>query len=116
MAFIYNHPSNIVHIILKILKFKAFLFVHAFASFSSSIPRQPQELVISSNPLIPIVDLSANDVIFNPITTEIQLRKLGDDKPWRRPKEKSKQFMQLFIIDLSPKDGNVADLIASIGN
>jgi hypothetical protein len=60
--------------------------------------------------------LSADDVIFNPITTEIQLLKLGDNKPRRRLKEKSKQFMQLFIIDLSPRDGNVADLTASTGN
>jgi hypothetical protein len=90
--------------------------MHSFASSSSSIARQPQELVISSDPSIPMVDLNADDVIFNPITYESQLRKLGDGKPWRVPKEKSEQLMQLFIAGLSPKDGIVADLTASIGN
>jgi hypothetical protein len=90
--------------------------VRSFASSSSSIARQPQELVISSDPSIPMVDLSADDVIFNPITSVSQLRKLGDGKPWRGPKEKSEQLMQLFIASLSPKDGIVADLTTSIGN
>jgi hypothetical protein len=63
-----------------------------------------------------MVDLSVDDVIFNPITYETQLHKLGDGKPWRRPKEKSEQFMQLFITSLSPKDSIVADLTASTGN
>jgi hypothetical protein len=90
--------------------------VRSFASLSFSIARQPQELVISSHPSIPMVDLSTDDVIFNPITYESQLRKLGDDKPWRGPKEKSEQLMQLSIAGLSPKDGIVADLTASTGN
>jgi hypothetical protein len=70
--------SNVVHIILQTLKFKALLLVRSFASSPSSIACQPQELVISSNPSIPMVDLSADDVIFNPITSETQLCKLGD--------------------------------------
>jgi hypothetical protein len=77
--------------------------VRSFASSSFSIAHQPQELVISSDPSIPM-------------TYESQLRKLGDGKPWRGPKEKSEQLMQLFIIGLSPKDGIVADLTASTGN
>jgi hypothetical protein len=87
------YPSNIVHIILQTLKFKALLLVRSFVSSPSSIARQPQELVISSDPSIPMVDLSANDIIFNPITIETQLRKLGDVKPWRGPKEKLEQLM-----------------------
>jgi hypothetical protein len=67
--------------------------VRSFASSSSSIAHHPQELVISSNPSIPIVDLSVDDVIFNPITFKSQLRKLGDSKPWRGPREKSEQLM-----------------------
>jgi hypothetical protein len=35
---------------------------------------------MSSDPSISIVDLNANDVIFNPITTETQLYKLGNGK------------------------------------
>jgi hypothetical protein len=115
LSFIRSYPPNIVFIILQTLKFKALLLVRSFAS-SSSIARQPQELVISSDPSIPMVDLSADDVIFNPITSVSQLRKLGDGKPWRGPKEKSEQLMQLFIASLSPKDGIVADLTTSIGN
>jgi hypothetical protein len=110
------YPSNIVHIILQTLKFKALLLVRSFVSFPSSIACQPQELVISSDPSIPIVDLSADDVIFNPITSETQLCKLGDGKPWRGPKEKSEQFMQLFITGLSLQNGIMADLTASTGN
>jgi hypothetical protein len=113
MTFMSNYPSNALHIILQTLKFKALLLVCSFASSSSSIARQPQELVISCDPSIPMVDLSADDVIFNPITSETQLCKLGDGKPWRGPKEKSEQLMQLFITGLSPKDGIVADLTAS---
>jgi hypothetical protein len=63
-----------------------------------------------------MVDLSANDVIFNPITSETQLCKLGDSKPWRKPKEKLEQLMQLYITGLSPQNGIVANLTASIGN
>jgi hypothetical protein len=110
------YPSNVVHIILQTLKFKAPLLVRSFVSSPSSIARQAQELVISSDPSIPMVDLSADDVIFNPITSETQLRKLGDGKPWRGPKEKSEQLMQLFITSLSPQNGIMADLTASTGN
>jgi hypothetical protein len=110
LSIICNYLPNIDFIILQTLKFKALLLVHSFASSSSSIARQPQELVISSDPSIPMVDLSADDVIFNPITSESQLRKLGDGKPWRGPKEKFEQLMQLFITSLSPKDGIVANL------
>jgi hypothetical protein len=39
--------------------------MRSFVSSSSSIARQPQELVISSDPSIPMVDLRTNDVIFN---------------------------------------------------
>jgi hypothetical protein len=90
--------------------------MHSFASSSFSIAHQPQELVNSSDLSIPMVDLSADDVIFSPITYESQLRKLGDSKPWRGPKEKSEQLMQLFIAGLSPKDGIVVDLTTSTGN
>jgi hypothetical protein len=100
MTFICNHPSNVVHIILQ--TFKALFLVCSFAS-SFSIGRQPQKLVISSNPSISIVDLSADDVIFNPITSKTQLCKLGDNKPWKVPKEKSEQPLQLFITGLSPQ-------------
>jgi hypothetical protein len=93
LSFIRSYPPNVVFIILQTLKFKALLLVHSFASSSFSIARQSQELVISSDPSIPMVDLSADDVIFNPITYESQLRKLGDGKPWRGPKEKSEQLM-----------------------
>ena len=55
--------------------------MHSFASSSSSITCQLQKLVISFDPLIPMVDLSVDEVIFNPITSETQLRKLGDGKP-----------------------------------
>jgi hypothetical protein len=58
------YPSNVVHIILQTLKFKALLLVHSFVSSPSSTARQPQELVISSDPSIPMVDLSIDDVIF----------------------------------------------------
>jgi hypothetical protein len=116
MTFICNHLFNVVHIILQRLQFKALLILLSFASSSSSIARQPQELVISSDPSIPIVDLNANDIIFNPITTGTQLCKLGDGKPWRGPKEKSEQLMQLFIIGLSLKNGIVTDLTASASN
>jgi hypothetical protein len=81
MTFICNYPSNAVQIILQTLKFKALLLMRSFASSSSSIACQPQELVISSDPSILMVDLSADDVIFNPITSENQLCKLGDSKP-----------------------------------
>ena len=111
-----NYPSNALHIILQTLKFKALLLVHLFASSSSFIAHQPQELIISCDPSIPIVDLSADDVIFNPITFETQLCKLGDGKPWKGPKKKSERVMQLFITSLSLKDGIVADLTASTGN
>jgi hypothetical protein len=90
--------------------------VRSFVSSPSSIARQPQELVISSDPSIPIVDLSADDVIFNPITSETQLCKFGDDKRRRGPKEKSEQLMQLFITGLSPQNDIVADLTASTGD
>jgi hypothetical protein len=90
--------------------------VSSFASTPSSIARQPQELVISYDPSIPMVDLSADDIIFNLITSENQLRKLGDGKPWRGPKEKSEQLMQLFITGLSLQNRIVADLIASTRN
>jgi hypothetical protein len=90
--------------------------MRAFATSSSFIARQPQELVISFDPSTSMVDLSANDIIFNSITTETQVHKLGDSKLWKGPKEKSEQFMQLFITGLSPKDGIVADLTASTGN
>jgi hypothetical protein len=63
-----------------------------------------------------MVDLSADDVIFNPITSETQLRKRNDGKPWRGPKEKLEQLMQLFITGLSPQNGIVANLTASTGN
>jgi hypothetical protein len=116
MTFMCNYPSNVVHIILQTLKFKALLLVRSFASSSSSIARQRQELVISCDPSIPMVDLSANDVIFNPITSKTQLHKLGDNKSWRGPKEKLEQLMQLFITGLSPKDGIVTDLTASTDN
>jgi hypothetical protein len=116
LSFIRNYPPNIVFIILQTLKFKALLLVRSFASLSFSIACQPQELVISSDPSISMVDLNVDDVIFNPITYVSQLRKLGEGKPWRGPKEKSEQLMQLFIAGLSPKDGIVADLTASIGN
>jgi hypothetical protein len=116
MTFICNHPSNFVHIILQTLKFKALLLVHSFAFSSSSIGRQPQEFFISFYPSITMLDLSADDVIFNPITSETQLCKLGNGKPWRGPKEKSEQLMLLFISGFSPKDGIVANLTASISN
>jgi hypothetical protein len=110
------YPSNVVHIILQTLKFKALFLVCSFVSSPSSIARQPQDFVISSDPSIPMVDLSADDVIFNPITSETQLCKLGDGKLWRGPKEKSEQLMQLFITGLSPQNGIVADLTTSTGN
>jgi hypothetical protein len=50
MTFICNYFSNAVHIILQILKFKALSLVHSFASSSSSISHQPQELFISYDP------------------------------------------------------------------
>jgi hypothetical protein len=86
LTFICNYLPHIILIILQTLKFKALLFVYSFASSSSSIACQPQEFVISFDPSIPIVDLSIDDGIFNPITTETQL-------PWKGPKEKSKQLM-----------------------
>ena len=81
MTFICKHPCNVVHIIFQTLKVKAPLFACSFVSSSSSIVRQPQELVISFYPSFPMVDLSADDAIFNLITTKTQLCKLGDDKP-----------------------------------
>jgi hypothetical protein len=116
LSFIRSYPPIIVFIILQTLKFKALLLVRSFASSSFSIARQPQELFISSDPSISIVDLSADDVIFNPITYESQLCKLGDGKPWRGPKKKFEQLMQLFIASLSPKDGIMVDLTTSTGN
>jgi hypothetical protein len=101
------YPSKIVHIILQTLKFKALLLVRSFVSSPSSIASQPQELVISSDPSIPMVDLSVDDVIFNPIISETQLCKLGDSKPWRGPKEKSEQLMQLFITNLNSQNSKL---------
>jgi hypothetical protein len=116
LTFMYNYLPNIVFIILQTLKFEALLLVRSFTSSSSSIACQPQELVISSDPSTPMRDLSVDDVIFNPITTKTQLPKLGNGKPWKCSKEKSEQLMQLFITSLSPKDGIMANLIASTGN
>jgi hypothetical protein len=83
--------------------------MHSFASSLSSISCQSQELVNSFAHSIPMVDLNADDVIFNPITTKNQLPQFGDGKPWRGSKEKSEQVMQLFITSLNPKDDIVDD-------
>ena len=70
----------------------------SFTASSSSIACQPQELVNSSYPSIPVVDLIIDDIILNSITIKIQLYKLSDNKPWKGPKEKLEQLMQFFII------------------
>ena len=93
------------------MKFKALLLVQ---SFSFPIARQPQELLIITHPSISEVDLATDDVLFNLITTEIQLCRQRDGKPWRGPKDKSKVLMKLFVHDLSHVGGIVADMIASI--
>jgi hypothetical protein len=61
---------------LQTLKFQALFFVRSFAVSSSSIACQPQELVNSSNPSIPMVDLIVDDVILNPITIKFNYASL----------------------------------------
>lgn len=94
------------------MKFKALLLVR---SFSFPVARQPQELVITMHPSIPEVDLTTDDVLFNSVTTETQLCRERDGKPWRGAKEKSEVLMKLFIHGLSPVGGIVADMTASTG-
>jgi hypothetical protein len=94
------------------LKFKALLLVR---SFSFPVARQPQELVITMHPSIPEVDLTTDDVLFNSVTTETQLCRERDGKPWRGAKEKSEVLMKLFIHGLSAVGGIVADMTASTG-
>jgi hypothetical protein len=76
------------------LKFKALLLVQ---SFSFLVARQPQKLVITMHLSIPEVDLTTYDVICNFVTTETQLCRERDGKPWKGGKEKSKVLMKLFI-------------------
>ena len=90
---------------------KAILLVRSF----TSLTRQPQELIITSDPSISMVDLAKDDVLFNSITVKNQLCKSSNGTPWRGPKEKSEQLMKIFIHGLSPKEGIVADMTASTG-
>ena len=90
---------------------KAILLVRSF----TSLTRQPQELIITSDPSIPMVDLAKDDVLFNSVTVKNQLCKSSNGMPWRGPKEKSKQLMKIFIHGLSPKEGIVADMTTAIG-
>jgi hypothetical protein len=66
-------------------------------SFSFPVARQPQELVITMHPSIPEVDLATDDILFNSITTETQLCRQRDGKPWSGVKGKSEILMKLFI-------------------
>lgn len=91
---------------------KAILLVRSFPSLA----RQPRELIITSDPSIPMVDLAKDDVLFNSVTIKNQLCKSSNGMPWRGPKEKSEQLMKIFIHGLSPKEGIVADMIASTGS
>ena len=81
--------------------------------FSFPIARQPQELLITMHPSIPKVDLATDDILFKFITTETQLCRQRDGKPWRGPNEKSEVLMKLFVHDLSVVGGIVADMIVS---
>ena len=84
-------------------------------SFLFSVAKQPQELVITMHPSIPEVDLAMDDVLFNPITTETQLFRQNDGKPWRSAKEKSEVLLKLFIHGLSHVGGIVANMIDFTG-
>ena len=44
--------------------------MYSVASSSSSVACQLQEVIISFDPSIPMVELNADDVIFNPITSK----------------------------------------------
>ena len=101
----------ILYYSLQTLQFKAMLLVRSF----TSLARQPQELIISSDPSIPMVDLAKDNVLFNSITKDNQLYNSANNIRWRGPKEKSKQLMKIFIHGLSPKQGILADMTASIG-
>ena len=97
--------------ILQTLQSKAILLVRSF----SLLTRQPQELIVTSDPLFPMVDLAKDDVLFNSVTVKNQLCKSSNGMPWRGPKEKSEQLMKILIHGLSPKEGIVADMTASTG-
>ena len=56
--------------------------------------------VITMHSSIPEVDLATDDVFFNSITTETQLCRQRDGKPWRGAKEKSEVLIKLFIHNL----------------
>lgn len=81
----------------------------------SNAPRQPATLKITKDPEVPLVDLACDDVLFNSVTAETQLKRLADGKPWRGPREKSEVLMRLFVHGLTPSQGIVADLTASTG-
>lgn len=78
--------------------------------------RRRPELKIVKDPSIPQVDLACDDVLFNSVTADSQLKHLADGTPWRGPKEKSKVLMKLFVHGLTPENGIVADLTASTGS
>ena len=71
--------------------------------------------MITVHPSIPEVDLATEDVLFNSITTETQLCRQSDGKPWRGAKEKSEVVLKLFIHGLSLVGGIVADMTTSTG-
>jgi hypothetical protein len=79
------------------------------------VARQPLDLVINPDPSFPEVNLASDDVLFNSVTSMIQLCSDGDGMPWRGAKEKSEALIHLFVQGLSPSNGIIADMTASTG-
>ena len=77
--------------------------------------RQLVDLVIKPDPSFPEVNLASDDVLLNNVTSKTQLCSDGDGMPWRGAKEKLKILIHLFVQGLSPSNGIIADMIASIG-
>lgn len=68
------------------LKFKAIVLMR---TLDAKFERQPNELVIASNPSFEDVELMDDDVFFNVLTADTVLKRKRDGISWRGPKEKS---------------------------
>jgi hypothetical protein len=84
-------------------------------SFSMPVDRQPNDLVINPDPSFPDVNLATDDVLFNSVTSNIQLCNDGDGMPWRGAEEKSEALLHLLVQGLSPNNGIIADMTAATG-
>lgn len=56
------------------------------------------------------MDLTSDDVLFNSVIVESQLKRIEDGKPWRGPKEKLEVLMKFFVHGFTPEHEIVADL------